>query len=121
MKYTVTVRVSECQEDTFEITAPDLETAQRDAMEKAIDMEYDIEDVIDVVETEEEIADRKSEVEKAAKAFLHKQIIEKCGGTCDNPEDYISEFTWVGNSLYAGIEGLENARIIATLEKGVVV
>ena len=81
-------------------------------------------DIEAIVETEEETvtaADRKSEVERAAKAFLHKQIIEKCGGICDNPEDYITEFAWAGNYLYASIDSLENAKIIATLEKGVVV
>ena len=64
---------------------------------------------------------RKSEVEKAARDFLHKQIIEKCGGKCDNPEDFVKEFIWVGNCLYASIDQLQNPTLIATLEKGVVV
>ena len=50
MKYTVRIRVSECQEDTFEITASDLSTAQRDAMTEAVERGYDIDDVIDVVQ-----------------------------------------------------------------------
>ena len=70
----------------------------------------------DVTET-----NKKSEVEKAAKAFLHKQIIEKCGGICDNPEDYITEFAWVGNCLYASIDQLQNPTLIATLEEGVLI
>lgn len=119
--YTVSVYVSECQTDTFSIKAPDLECAQLKAMYEASAMGYDTDDVISVIETEEKTADRKSEVEKDAKAFLNKQIIEKCGGTCDNPEDYITGFAWVGNCLYASIDQLQNPTLIATLEKGVVV
>ena len=121
--YTVSVYVSETQTDTFTIKAPDLETAQRDAMIEAVERKYDIEDVINVVETEEDTSNenRKSEVEKAARNFLYKQITEKCGGKCSNPEDYITGFAWVGNCLYASIDQLQNPTLIATMEEGVVV
>jgi len=52
-EYTVRIKVSECQEDTFQIEAPDLETAQRNAMTDAVERGYEIDDVIDVEESEE--------------------------------------------------------------------
>ena len=43
-EWKVSVYVSETQTDTFKIKAPDLETAQRDAMTEAVEREYDITD-----------------------------------------------------------------------------
>lgn len=61
--YTVSIYVSETQTDTFTIQAPDLETAQRDAMTEAVNRDYNIDDVIDVVE-------EKINPEKPIKAIM---------------------------------------------------
>lgn len=64
---------------------------------------------------------RKETVEKEAKELLYKVIKERCGGHCKNPGDYIQEFFWDGNCLYASIDRLQNPKMIATLKKGVLV
>jgi len=64
---------------------------------------------------------RREQVEREAKIFLIDQIIEQSGGLIskENAPDYIIEFGWHKNCVYASIDALNNPVVIATLKKGV--
>jgi len=66
---------------------------------------------------------RKEQVERESRNFLIDAIIEKGGGwiSKEDAPDYISEFFWHKNCLYASIDALKNPAIIATLKKGIIV
>lgn len=63
----------------------------------------------------------RQELENKARTWLHEKVIERCGEFWekgDDPEDWIVEFCWVKNTLYASINALSNATPIAILGKG---
>lgn len=146
--YNVHIEINECVSVDFTVQGPELSEAQYKAVEEAINLGYDPDDITDVSElcpkcgekltldketykyvcsnscneAEESNEEAKKEkIEKQAKKFLYAEIRERCGGDCSNPEEYISDFFWLNNCLYARIDRLKDVNVIATLGKGLLV